>query len=384
MSYPNKNLVWMIVFLFFCVTCLALLGSRLFTFLNYNPILNSVIFFVFLIGIGYSFLRMIRLRQEVRWAQNLRYGQQYPADRLMKVNLLAPLAAIIQNQRPNQSSNQLTLNTSTLRSLLDGIGIRLDEAQAISRYLISLMIFLGLLGTFWGLLQTVGSVGETINQLNIGNNIDASLLFNQLKSGLNKPLSGMGIAFSSSLFGLAGSLVLGFLELQTSQAHNRFLNELEDWLASRTKLGNPFLTEADPDSSSGYLQALVEQSSDSMLALQHLLQRQEDNKTQSNTDLHHLTERLGQLVTSSKQNQQAMHKVAETQSEVALLIQKALLQISQAGSATESFNELIQTIDTGFARILQEMVAGRQHTMAELRSEIKMLARTIAAVSGQE
>jgi hypothetical protein len=125
---------------------------------------------------------------------------------------------------------RVAISAQTMRAFLDSLATRLDEARDISRYLTGLLVFLGLLGTFWGLIETVGSVGTIINGLKVGG--DADTVFDALKEGLAAPLGGMGISFSSSLFGLAGSLILGFLDLQTSQAQNRFYTNLEDWLAT--------------------------------------------------------------------------------------------------------------------------------------------------------
>ena len=168
---------------------------------------------------------MIRLYPEVAWVNSFRIAdpglavERHPT-------LLAPMAAILGGER----TGRMTISQQTMRHLLDSIATRLDEARDISRYMTGLLVFLGLLGTFWGLIETVGSVGKVIDGLKVGG--DAGALFDRLKDGLAAPLSGMGISFSSSLFGLAGSLILGFLDLQTSQAQNRFYTDLEDWLST--------------------------------------------------------------------------------------------------------------------------------------------------------
>ncbi len=181
-----------------------------------------------LIGIILSFRQVIRLYPEVAWVNNFRIADPGLAiDRRPK--LLAPMAAILGGER----SGRMTISQQTMRHLLDSIATRLDEARDISRYMTGLLVFLGLLGTFWGLIETVGSVGKVIEGLKVGG--DAGSLFDTLKEGLAAPLGGMGISFSSSLFGLAGSLILGFLDLQSSQAQNRFYTDLEDWLASTVR-----------------------------------------------------------------------------------------------------------------------------------------------------
>lgn len=194
-----------------------------------NPGLNGLILGVLLVGIIYAIRQVLRLYPEIQWVNNFRV-----ADPGIKVDkqpvLLAPMATMLRDR-----TGHLSLATGSSRTLLDSVASRLDEQRETTRYLVGLLVFLGLLGTFWGLLETVSSVGNTISSLDTtgGENV---LLFDQLKEGLAGPLSGMGIAFSSSLFGLAGSLVLGFLDLQAGHAQSRFYNELEDWLSNITEL----------------------------------------------------------------------------------------------------------------------------------------------------
>src|SRR5680860_636387 len=194
-----------------------------------NPGLNGLIIGVLLVGIVYAFRQVLRLYPEIHWVNNFRI-----ADPGLTVDkqpvLLAPMATMLRDR-----TGHLSLATGSTRTLLDSVASRLDEQRETTRYLVGLLVFLGLLGTFWGLLQTVSSVGNTISALDTGGGENV-MLFDQLKEGLTGPLSGMGIAFSSSLFGLAGSLILGFLDLQAGHAQSRFYNELEDWLSNITEL----------------------------------------------------------------------------------------------------------------------------------------------------
>lgn len=189
-----------------------------------NPFLNGLILFTLLIGIAYAFRQVLTLRPEIRWVNAFRIADP-GHDTGETPKLLAPMATIFKDR-----SERTAISPTVMTSILDSIATRLDESREISRYLIGLLVFLGLLGTFWGLLQTVSSVADTINALDPGSG-DAGVIFEDLKNGLQAPLSGMGTAFSSSLFGLAGSLVLGFLDLQAGQAQNRFYTDLEDWLS---------------------------------------------------------------------------------------------------------------------------------------------------------
>ena len=223
-SSPRIFLVRMLIFLILCSLIIVVIHPQIWNAFKANPPLNALIIGVMIIGIILSFRQVIRLFPEVAWVNSFRLAD--PGIALERApKLLAPMAAILGDQ-----AGRMSISSLTMRTLLDSIGIRLDEAREISRYMTGLLIFLGLLGTFWGLIDTVGSVGGVINNLKVGG--DANAVFDSLREGLAAPLSGMGISFSSSLFGLAGSLVLGFLDLQMSQAQNRFHTDLEDWLAT--------------------------------------------------------------------------------------------------------------------------------------------------------
>lgn len=228
LATPRIFLVRMVVFLVACALVAVVLYKQIVLAFFANPGLNALIGVVLLIGILLSFRQVIRLYPEVSWVNNFRIADPGLAlDR--HPTLLAPMAAILGRER----TGRMTITQATMRHLLDSIATRLDEARDISRYMTGLLVFLGLLGTFWGLIETVGSVGKVIDGLKVGG--DAGALFDTLKEGLAAPLGGMGISFSSSLFGLAGSLILGFLDLQSSQAQNRFYTDLEDWLATTVR-----------------------------------------------------------------------------------------------------------------------------------------------------
>jgi hypothetical protein len=217
----------MLVFLVLCALIVIVLHQQIATAFWANPALNGLIIVVLLIGIALSFRQVLRLFPEVAWVNDFRLADPGIAVTQPPV-MLAPMAALLGDR-----VGRMAISTVTMRSILDSIQIRLDEARELSRYMTGLLIFLGLLGTFWGLIDTVTSVGKVIENLKVGS--DAGATFDSLKEGLAAPLSGMGISFSSSLFGLAGSLILGFLDLQMSQAQNRFATELEDWLATTVR-----------------------------------------------------------------------------------------------------------------------------------------------------
>jgi hypothetical protein len=224
LSSPRIFLLRILVFVVLGGLVAFLLHKQIETAFMANPGLNSLIIFVLLVGIVLSLRQVIRLYPEIAWVNNFRLADPGLAVERPPV-LLAPMAAILGSR-----VGRMAMSAQLMRGILDSIATRLDEARDISRYMTGLLVFLGLLGTFWGLIETVSSVGGVIQGLKAGG--DAGSMFDSLREGLAAPLSGMGISFSSSLFGLAGSLVLGFLDLQSSQAQNRFYTELEDWLST--------------------------------------------------------------------------------------------------------------------------------------------------------
>ena len=224
LSSPRIFLLRMLVFVVLGGLVAFVLHKQIETAFMANPGLNSLIIGVLIIGIVLTLRQVLRLYPEIAWVNNFRLADPGLAVDRAPV-LLAPMAAILGSR-----VGRMAMSAQLMRGILDSIATRLDEARDISRYMTGLLVFLGLLGTFWGLIETVGSVGNVIQGLKAGG--DAGTMFDSLREGLAAPLSGMGISFSSSLFGLAGSLVLGFLDLQSSQAQNRFYTELEDWLST--------------------------------------------------------------------------------------------------------------------------------------------------------
>jgi hypothetical protein len=308
LSSPRIFLVRMVVFLVLCGLITVVLYKQIITAFFANPGLNALIGAVLLIGIILSFRQVIRLYPEVAWVNNFRIADPGLAIE-RRPTLLAPMAAILGGER----SGRMTISQQTMRHLLDSIATRLDEARDISRYMTGLLVFLGLLGTFWGLIETVGSVGKVIDGLKVGG--DAGALFDTLKEGLAAPLGGMGISFSSSLFGLAGSLILGFLDLQSSQAQHRFYTDLEDWLASTVR---EYSGETGP---SGELQTVVERLRTSL---------EEGGASRGTTAaMANLAEAIQGLVAHMRTEQQMIREWADGQGEQNREIKKLLERIAR-------------------------------------------------------
>src|SRR6266700_1201226 len=310
LSSPRIFLVRMTVFLILGALLVVILYKQIWAAFLANPGLNALIICVLLVGILMAYRQVIRLFPEVAWVNGFRLAD--PGLALARPpTLLAPMASIL----GERTTGRMAISPTIMRSLLDSIATRLDEARDLSRYMTGLLIFLGLLGTFWGLIETVGSVGKVIDGLKVGG--DAGQVFDSLKEGLAAPLGGMGISFSSSLFGLAGSLVLGFLDLQTSQAQNRFYTDLEDWLASTVRE----YSGESPAGASGDLQHAIERLRSTM---------DEGGGNRGTTAaMANLAEAIQGLVAHMRNEQQMIREWADGQGEQNREIKKLLERIAR-------------------------------------------------------
>lgn len=319
LSSPSVFLVRMLVFLVLCTLVGVVLYKQIIQAFFANPGLNALIGAVLFIGIVLTFRQVIRLYPEVSWVNNFRIADPGLAP-ARHPKLLAPMAMILGGER----TGRMSITQTTMRHLLDSIATRLDEARDISRYMTGLLVFLGLLGTFWGLIETVGSVGKVIDGLKVGG--DAGALFDTLKEGLAAPLGGMGISFSSSLFGLAGSLILGFLDLQSSQAQNRFYTDLEDWLATTVREYGSGEVAAVASSgggvANGELQAAVER-------LRSVLEDGGSASRGTTAAMASLAEAIQALVSHMRTEQQMIREWADGQGEQNREIRRLLERIAR-------------------------------------------------------
>ncbi|MDX5595437.1 flagellar motor protein MotA [Pseudovibrio sp. SPO723] len=318
LSSPQVYLWRMIIFLVLAGFVAFVLISQISNAFMANPALNGLIVGVGVLGIILGFRQVIRLIPEVSWVNGFRIGDPRLEVRRPPV-LLAPMATLLGNK-----AGDMTISPVTMRSLLDSIGTRLDESREISRYLTRLLVFLGLVGTFWGLMATVSAVAVTVQSLNVGGS-DATVLFEDLISGITSQMSGLGIAFSSSLLGLAGSLILGFLDLQAGQAQNRFYLELEDWLST--------VTDLEPED--GAISATAS-NADLAFALEKLRKTLEENKggsagsdDQANAAMSNLAEGIQGLVQHVRSEQKMMREWAEAQSMQQRRVERLLKVLTQ-------------------------------------------------------
>ena len=378
MSRPLRQLLWMVVGLIAAGAVAFLLWDRINVAFLHNPALNSGILVVLLVGTIFAFYQVFRLNTDINWIENFQRGGS-PGS-FDQPRLLAPLAAMVKDKQ----HNRLSMSATALRSVLDGVQARLDEHREISRYLITLLILLGLLGTFWGLLGTINAVAAAIHGLDLTSS-DPAALFDDLKRSLEGPLDGMGTAFSASLFGLSGSLLLGYFDLQAGQANNRFFGELEDWLSGQTKLtsGGGMIEGDQPVPA--YIQALLEQTAESLDNLQRTISRTEADRLQASNNFKVLADHMIGLTDQLRQQQQVVQRLMETQTDMRGVIAK-LADVAQHGGFGLDPNSRthLRNIDALLARMADDISSGRNNAVQELRSEIKLLTRTIAVAAGME
>jgi len=309
LSSPRIFLVRMLVFLILCGLIAVVLYKQILDAFLSNPGLNGLILGVLFIGILLSFRQVIRLFPEVAWVNSFRLAD--PGITVERPpTLLAPMATILGDRL-----GRMAMSSQMMRGILDSIATRLDEARDLSRYMTGLLIFLGLLGTFWGLIETVTSVGKVVESLKPGG--DAGTVFESLREGLGAPLGGMGIAFSSSLFGLAGSLVLGFLDLQTSQAQNRFYTDLEDWLSTTVRdIGADGPVATGTEAISGDLRVAIERLRESI--------SETGSSRAATSAMANLAEAIQGLVHHMRAEQQMIRDWADSQAEQQAEIRRVL------------------------------------------------------------
>jgi len=373
MSRPQRYLNRMVLFLIAVSAVGVLLYPALESAFRINAPLNGLILGVLIIGILYIFRQVVRLFREVRWLNQFRGVK---TGRMVTPTLLAPIA----NMLGDKKGERIRLSAMAMRSVLDGLASRLDESRELSRYFINLLIFLGLLGTFWGLLGTIHSVGAVIGALRVQGS-DMAAMFDSLQRGLEAPLSGMGSAFSASLFGLAGSLVLGFLELQANQAQNRFFQEVEDWLSGAARLTGGGFGDGD-HSVPAYLEALLEQTAENIDTLQRTMAQAEDGRRTANSSQQALAEKLSTLTDQMRAEQTLLLALAETLIGFRPLLSR--LTESASGNSLgvdDTIRHHIRNIDVHLGRLVDEATLGRDKAVQEIRSDIKLIARTIAALA---
>jgi len=326
MTRPIKTILWMSIFTVVIAVGAVLLSDTLHHAYSSNVIFNSIILGVLIIAIAINFRQVLQLYPEIEWIE------AYQGNALglssSRPKLLSSMARMLEGKE------DMAMSTTSMHTILDSIRGRLEDSRDLSRYLIGVLVFLGLLGTFWGLMATVSAVGSLISEMSVEANNGAAI-FENLKTSLSEPLAGMGVAFSSSLFGLSGSLIVGFLDLQAGHSQNRFVNELEEWLSSSTRISSGIIgDEAGALGAPAYVQALLEKTADALEKMQKAGASEDQQR-----------EFLGKQL---REQNVLLDKLNQTQNEIARLL-KATSEQAQDSSAND-----------------------------ELRSELRLLTKTIA------
>jgi hypothetical protein len=337
-----------------------------------NPVFNALILGILVVGIAAAVRQLLRIDYSARWmAQRLKspeVSEPIPF-------LLAPLAPLI-----NSKSAQPTTNALSLRAMLDGVFVRLDDGRDVSRYLMNVLILLGLLGTFWGLLQTVGGIGSVISGLSLGEG-DVKAVFDTFKQGLQKPLVGMGISFSASLFGLASSLILGFMDLQAGRAQNLFCAELEEILGSKDGISDDaseFSGLRFPVSSvgGGYQDAVVHSLTDQLDRLQRTLRQQVEMRVAEQANARTLQEVLIALDTHLKSQASMLSKMVSFQQEAAPVVERLAALLNSP--AVASVEQHARSIDLSIKDFSRQLALASEVQTEELRGELRVIARLLA------
>ncbi|SEM96394.1 hypothetical protein SAMN04488077_11060 [Roseovarius tolerans] len=372
-SYPYRQIVLMVI-----VLVLTGLGSfvalpRVLPVFEANPWLNGFIFLVFVIGVIATFWQVFQLIGSARWIEG--FAAQVPGHEMTRApSMLAPLATMLRSR-----GKRMQIASTSARSILDSVAQRIDEAREITRYIVSLLIFLGLLGTFYGLATTVPAVVDTIRSLAPQAGEEGVDVFNRLMTGLEAQLGGMGVAFASSLLGLAGSLVVGLLELFASHGQNRFYRELEEWMSTITRVG---FASGDSDGDGGGEQDAVahvlDHMSEQMDALQNMLSQSDMSRAMVDQKLGVLAdsiERLTHRMSDQNPVQVALMRMAEGQERLIETLENREVAPNEGLDAESRMR--LRSIDVQMLRILEEISAGRQETMTELRSDLAALTRLL-------
>jgi len=370
-THPIRQITLMVIVLALtCVMAMLALPNVLPVF-EANPYLNGFIMFVFIIGVTTCFWQVIQLIGSVRWISNfVSLSDSQPAGDPPR--LLVPLASLLGARR-----SRMQIATGSARSILDSVAQRIDEAREITRYIVSLLIFLGLLGTFYGLATTVPAVVDTIRSLAPQEGEGGLQVFNRLMSGLETQLGGMGVAFASSLLGLAGSLVVGLLELFASHGQNRFYRELEEWMSTITQVGLAG-SDADGDAEPSAMVGHLAQQVDSLQKMMSQTYTSQDAVDQKLEKMAVAINSLAQKMEGQTGTMDALERVAQSQERLIEELTPEGDTPPQAGMDAESRVHL-RNMDTYMARILEELGAGRQESMTELKRDLTALTKAVLA-----
>ncbi|WP_018631599.1 hypothetical protein [Neomegalonema perideroedes] len=371
MTRPTLTLILMIAFLIMIGVIGWLVHGRIAQIFAAHLYLNIFIFSVFLIGVAYVFWQVLRLFRSVEWMEAF-LAERPGFDLIEPPPLLASMAALLRERE-----NRRRLSAFTVRTILDSVGTRLDESRDFGRYIAGALIFLGLLGTFWGLSRTVPAVVDTIRSLAPEPGDDGTAVFGRLVTGLEEQLGGMGTAFAAALLGLTGSLIVGFLDILAGRAQNRFYQEFEEALSGIADVSR------NDEGVLGRLAPLLERNSESLERLAHALIEGEAIRNQSMARLDHAARNLDLLAERFSAAETTVSRLLDSQNALGTVLREASARNRGVlGGMDEATRAHIRNLDTQILRLTEEVAAGRQDAVAELRAELKQLTRAVQALGG--
>ncbi len=306
MKIVGKYIFRIFLFIGLILTILYFHLEKLKNFYFTNQTLNSIILFVLSIGIIYILRQLFIIKSEINWLNNLLKSKQASKLSVKSPSLLKYLDTFLK-----EHSGNFIFTQGSMKTIMESLEGRLIENREISRYLIGLTVFLGLLGTFWGLLETINSVGATVKSLDFSE--DTQKLFKVLKQGLEEPLSGMGTAFSSSLFGLGGSLILGFLDIQSGQAQNRFYNEVEERLSQHTKFSLQNMDDFEKKNlAPAYLESLIEVTTENLKKSTSVIDKQNNHQESISKSIYEINKFLSENISLNKDIKEEIKVLSKT------------------------------------------------------------------------
>ena len=379
-SQPLRQIFLMVVACGLVAAGVWFVGPRIKAVFFENIVLNGVIVGVFCVGVIACFAQVLQLVSSVVWIEGFA-AERTGHEMTRAPRLLAPLAALLRSR-----GARMQISSTSARSILDSVATRIEEARDITRYIVNLLIFLGLLGTFYGLATTVPAVVDTIRSLVPGEGEEVADIFPRLMGGLESQLGGMGTAFASSLLGLAGSLVVGLLELFAGHGQNRFYRELEEWLSTITRLGFAAGDAGEAEGGdAGAMVGVLSQMAGQMDALQSMLAQSDASRVKVDDRLGQVAdavEKLTRKMEAGDETARALTRIADGQERLAALLEANTSGADGAHVDAESRMRL-RSIDVQLLRILEELSAGRQETLTDLRGDIAALTQTIRRAAGE-
>ncbi len=372
-SQPIRQIIMMMLAIGLASIGLFMALNDVIAVVTANLYLNGFIFFVFCVGIISCFVQVFQLIYSVRWIENF---ARDPGHSSRPPQILAPLATLLRSR-----GSRMQIAASSTQSILDSVATRIEEAREITRYIVNLLIFLGLLGTFYGLATTVPSLVETIRSLAPEDGESGFEVFNRLMNGLEGQLSGMGVAFSSSLLGLAGSLLVGLLELFAGHGQNRFYRELEEWLSSITRLG---FSSGDGETSTdnALFIAVLDKMSEQMDAMRSMFEQSDETRSMVDGKIGILADNLSKLTFQLEQSapsNSALERVAVGQEKLL-----EVLSSMEKNDAVDAESRMrLRSIDVQMLHLMEDLAAGRQETIASIRADVRALTNAVVQATAE-